>query len=52
MYKIISVSKYGKEQIDEAKTLSEANYLANEYRMAYGPEFTIIITKKGKIVLG
>jgi hypothetical protein len=45
MYKIIAISKYGKEEVDEAKTISEANYLANEYQLAYGSEFTIIIKK-------
>ena len=42
-YKIYAFSKYGKELIDTAKTLKEANYLANEYRLAYGSEFLIII---------
>jgi len=45
MFKIIATSKYGTEQVDEAQTLTEARYLANEYRMAYGPEFTITIKK-------
>lgn len=43
MYKIIAKSRYGTEQIDEAETLSEANFLAAEYRLAYGPEFSITI---------
>jgi len=51
MYKIIAISKYGTEEIDQAKTISEANYLANEYRMAYGPEFTITIKKSGRSIL-
>jgi hypothetical protein len=42
-YKIYASSKYGKELIDEAKTLEEAQYLANEYRLAYGSGFTIYI---------
>lgn len=42
-YKIYASSKYGKELIDEANTLQEAKYLANEYRLAYGSEFTIYI---------
>ncbi len=42
-YKIMAASKYGKEEIDEAQTLQEAKYLVNEYRLAYGPEFTIYI---------
>lgn len=43
VFKIYALSKYGKELIDEAQTLQEAQYLANEYSLAYGNEFTIII---------
>jgi hypothetical protein len=50
MYKIIAQSRYGIKTVDEAKTLSEARYLANEYRMAYGPEFSISIKKNGKYI--
>ena len=50
MYKIIAQSRYGIETVDEAKTLSEAKYLANEYRIAYGPEFSIAIKKNGKYI--
>jgi hypothetical protein len=42
-YKIMASSRYGKEEIDTAQTLQEAKYLVNEYRLAYGPEFTIYI---------
>jgi hypothetical protein len=42
-YKIMASSRYGKEEIDEAQTLQEAKFLVNEYRLAYGPEFTIYI---------
>lgn len=42
-YKIIASSKYGNEEIDEAQTLQEAKYLVNEYRLAFGLEFTIYI---------
>lgn len=42
-YKIIASSRYGKEEIDTAETLQEAKHLLNEYRLAYGPEFTIYI---------
>ncbi len=42
-YKIIASSRYGKEEIDTAETLQEAKYLVNEYRLAFGPEFTIYI---------
>lgn len=43
VFKIYASSKYGKELIDEAQTLSEAQYLVNEYRIAYGNEFLIYI---------
>jgi hypothetical protein len=51
MYKIISISKYGSEEIDEAETMKEAHYLAAEYRMAYGPDFTITIKRNGRSIL-
>lgn len=35
-YKIMWKSKYGTEQVDEAETEAEANYMVMEYRMAYG----------------
>ena len=50
MYKIVAKSRYGVEIVDEAKTRSEAIYLANEYRMAYGSEFSIYIKKNGKYI--
>ena len=43
LFKIYALSRYGKDLIDEVETLKEAKYLANEYRLAYGSEFTIII---------
>jgi hypothetical protein len=51
MYKIFAISKYGTEEIDQAETISEANYLAGEYRMAYGPEFTITIKRNGRSLI-
>lgn len=45
MYKIIGKYRGQSEVIDEAGTLKEANYLANEYRIAYGQGWTIIIKK-------
>lgn len=50
MYKIIAVSNYGTEQIDEANTLNEARYLALHYRSAFGSGFTIYIKKGRKII--
>ena len=40
-YKIISISKYGTEVIDTASDLKEAEYLTQEYQMAFGKEYTI-----------
>lgn len=50
MYKIIAVSSYGTEQIDEANTLNEARYLVGEYRLSFGSGFTIFIKKGRKII--
>ena len=46
MYKIISISKYGKEEVDSAKTMEEALYLAKEYRLAFGSGYEITIKKQ------
>lgn len=50
MYKIIAVSRYGTEQVDEAQTIKEARFLIREYRLAYGSGFSIYIKKGRKIV--
>ena len=42
-YKIIAVSRYGREVVDTAQTLKEARELEREYQMAYGTDFTIFI---------
>jgi hypothetical protein len=42
-YKIIAVSRYGREVVDTAQTLTEARELEREYRLAFGSEFTIFI---------
>lgn len=49
MYKIMSVSRYGTEQVDEAQTIKEARYLVREYCLAYGSGFIIYIRKGRKI---
>jgi hypothetical protein len=46
MYKIISISKYGKEEVDSAETMAEALYLAKEYRLAFGSGYEITIKKQ------
>jgi hypothetical protein len=46
MYKIYASSRYGTELIDECKTLKEAEYLVNEYRLAYGYEFSVYYKKR------
>ena len=43
IYKLISVSKYGIEQIDETETLTEAKNLKKEYQIAFGSDFFIKI---------
>lgn len=50
MYKIMAVSRYGTEQVDEADTLKEARYLVGEYRLSFGSGFSIYIKKGRKIV--
>lgn len=50
MYKIMSSSRYGTEQVDQADTLKEARYLLQEYRLAFGSGFTIYIKKGRKII--
>jgi hypothetical protein len=35
MYKIMWVSQYGKEEIDNAETREEANKMVDEYNMAF-----------------
>ncbi len=39
-------SQYGRETVDEADTRTEAETLASEYRMAYGGEGRIWISRK------
>ena len=48
MYKLVAISQYGREVIDEDLTKEEARTYANEYRMAYGPSCTIKIVRKRK----
>ncbi len=40
-YAIMGRSEYGKEEIDTADTLTEANRLAGEYRLAFGAGWSI-----------
>lgn len=48
MYKLVAISQYGREVIDEDLTKEEARTYANEYRMAYGPDFTIKMVRQRK----
>jgi hypothetical protein len=41
MFKIIAVSQWGREEVDEADDRAEAHRLAREYRLAFGPGFQI-----------
>lgn len=50
MYKIMAVSSYGTEQIDEASTIKEARDLVREYKIAFGSGFSIYIKKGRKII--
>lgn len=48
MYEIIARHpEYGREVVDTAADKAEALYLQNEYCKAYGPEWLIIIKKRG-----
>ena len=38
---IQAVSKHGKENVDTAKDKIEAEYLTQEYQMAFGPSFRV-----------
>jgi len=40
-YIIQATSQYGKENIDTAKDRIEAEYLTQEYALAFGPSFRI-----------
>jgi hypothetical protein len=40
-YKIFSFSPYGREEIDQASDKTEASFLVEQYRIAYGSEFFI-----------
>lgn len=42
-YKIMGKSRYGIEKLDEAETEKEANYLKDEYVLAYGSGWEIWI---------
>jgi len=46
MFKIIGKYKNNKpEEIDEAETSQEANYLVGEYRLAFGFEWSIWVVE-------
>ena len=45
MFKIYGTYKGNRELIDQADTKSEADYLASEYRLAFGPEWLITIER-------
>jgi len=48
MYKIVGTPKGGESEIvDEADTLSEAEYLANEYQAVFGSDWAIQIVRGG-----
>jgi hypothetical protein len=41
MYEIIGIYNGQKEVIDSAESLTDANYLVTEYKMAFGSDWTI-----------
>ena len=45
-WKLLAISQYGREVIEEDLTREEARTYANEYRMAYGPGFTIKMVRQ------
>ena len=45
-WKLVAISQYGKEVIEEDLTREEARTYANEYRMAYGSDFTIKMVRQ------
>lgn len=52
MYNIVGEHKGEKEVIDTSEQLSQANYMLTEYRMAFGPEWTLWIEKENNIQYG
>lgn len=46
VYNIYGTYKGNRELIDFADTKAEADYLASEYQLAYGNEWTITIKKE------
>lgn len=40
-YEIIGIYRGEKETIDSAETKTDADYLVSEYRLAFGPAWTI-----------
>ena len=45
MFKIMALSKYGREEIDEADSVSDAQFLVAEYRLAFGPDLSIYFVR-------
>jgi hypothetical protein len=41
VYLIQATSRYGKETVDHAKDKVEAEYLTEEYSLAFGPSFRV-----------
>ncbi len=48
MFIIQATSRYGKQTIDRARDRVEADYLAQEYQLAYGPTYRITYREAGK----
>jgi hypothetical protein len=48
MYKIVGKYRGKVEVLDRARDLREAEYLAREYSIAFGPEWSISIIRRGR----
>jgi hypothetical protein len=48
MFEIIGMHHGKKEVIDAADSREDAEYLAGEYRMAFGPEWSIVIKRENE----
>lgn len=49
MFKILGTYQNKTKEIDTADTMSDAKYLAQEYRIAYGMGWTICVQDKNNI---
>ena len=48
MYSIIGIYHGRKEVIDTAETETEADYLRDEYALAFGPDWTVYVVRSAQ----